>query len=291
VGRLPFQTRLTHFRFPKLACDLPFVVGGVTQHHEDSATESRNSQDAFTVIIEPTVMVGVVADGCSGTHAALEASCHSSNEVGAKLTTYLVSRSALAFATANPGTLHGERFARHVAATTRRGLSTVLRACAGQETTAREMFTLDFLMATILGFVATREWFAIFHSGDGVIGLNGKLTTLESESGRYLGNELVRSGARLPKPSIKIFASGSSENLQNILLATDGLSALVGDHHDQLVEFMNGPVPPSQSRNGFDFLLQEFRQKIAWNQDIALRIYDDATFVLLRRIGGDNLQP
>ncbi len=46
------------------------------------------------MIVKKKIIVGVVTDGCTGTHPKLENNCNSSNEIGAKLLASLVSRAA-----------------------------------------------------------------------------------------------------------------------------------------------------------------------------------------------------
>jgi len=77
---------------------------------------------------------------------------------------------------------------------------------------------------------------------------------------------------------------GRTSDLKSIFLATDGLSRLATNHTDVLREFALAVPSQGQAENGFDFLLQEFRQRVAWNSDVRLILDDDATFVLLRRI-------
>jgi hypothetical protein len=290
MRRSPFQIRISHFETPKAACELPFAIGGATQNHWDAA-ESQNSQDALAIIVNTKVIVGVVTDGCTGTHPKLENSCNSSNEVGAKLLAFLVSRAALSMATTQGDPLSADAFVESLSKTVQRKLLTMLDLFAESDAADREMFALDFLMATILGFVVTETQFIIFHCGDGIIGLNGKIHVLDSEAGTYLASDLIiplteQNRADLAKRhSLKPFASGSTIDLESVFLATDGLSRLVGEHPNALASFINTSPPSQQTTNGFDFLLQEFRQKLAWNPDVTIPIDDDATFALLRRHG------
>jgi protein phosphatase 2C-like protein len=287
TGRLPFQMRVSHFEAPRRACNLPFAVGGATQNHWDAA-ESQNSQDALAIVIESNVIVGVVTDGCTGTHPDIENSSNSSNEVGAKLIAYLVSRAAMTMALAKPS-LSAETFVDRLSKTLHRKLSGTLRLLVGSNVLASELFTFDFLMATILGFVVTEKQFIIFHCGDGVIALNGEVHDLESEAGTYFASALVGSLSednRLDsrkRHSLKLFARGDTTELHSILLATDGLSKLISDHPDAIRQFITATPPVQQIKNGFDFLLREYRQKLAWNPDVTLNVTDDITFALLRR--------
>jgi serine/threonine protein phosphatase PrpC len=178
-----------------------------------------------------------------------------------------------------------------------RKLSVILRTFTGEVLAQRETFAFDFLMTTILALVVTKERFMIFHCGDGVIGLNGTLHHLESFSGTYLINELLAPARNVSvkdeagSTGLKLFASGPTTDLQSIFLATDGLSRMVEEYPSQVTSFIQATPPQAQLANGFDFLLQEFREKLAWNPETVLKLDDDATFALLRRHQGSGNAP
>lgn len=285
----PFQIRITHFRPPSEACRLPFALGSATQHRPSAVAESHNSQDAASLIISPDHMVAVVTDGCSSTHPQLEVSCHSSNEVGSKLIAQLVSNSALLIAMSHPR-LAEEAFLKTLNRQVTTALKSVLHTFCGTDRARRELFAFDFLMTTVLGFVISDARYLVFHSGDGVIAVNGDIKTLDSDAGSYIANDIVARldsaevGPSVSQGSIVRCFGGSTAELKSIFLATDGLCRLATNHAAQLREFAAATPSPTQIENGFDFLLQEFRQRIAWNSDLGLILDDDATFALLRRI-------
>jgi hypothetical protein len=286
--RLPFQSRILHFEFPDEPCNLPFAVGGATQHHWDAVTECQNSQDAVSIAVTKNAIVAVVTDGCTGTHPNLEATSRSSNEVGAKLLAYMTLNATLAESHSD-SSISPEHLVEKVAQSLDRKLSWVLRALAGPDPIERQIFAFDFLMATVLCFVITEQRYIVFHCGDGIIGLNGKIHSLEAESGSYLANEFVTKpinqeiGGNINAHRLKLFETGFTADLKSIFLATDGLSRLAHDYPLELAAFTDATPPKSQINNGFDFLLQEFRQKVAWNESVALTLDDDATFALVRR--------
>jgi len=286
----PFQTRIVHFQPASEICLLPFAVGSATQHRPSAVVESDNSQDAASILFGKHHMIAVVTDGCSGTHDKLRATCHSSNEVGSRLMAYLVSNFALKLATTNPS-LTGEAFLMKLNDKVRKSLNVMLRTFCGSDRLRREMFINDFLMTTVLGCVVSESRFLVFHSGDGVIAVNGDIKDLENNAGQYLANDLIaRSDPTEPLPpplvsSLKLCHSGMTCELVSIFLATDGLSRFARLHPNLLKDFVATEPPPNQVENGLDFLLQEFRQKVACNSNVNLRLDDDATFVLLRRTG------
>jgi hypothetical protein len=260
-------------------------VGGATQHNLNAVTESQNSQDSLSIIVRKQAIAAVVTDGCTGTHEKLEASSRSANEVGAKLLAYVVSNAALRLALTHTR-LPAERFVWKLSDVIGRKLLAMIRTFAGTDAVTQRVFAFDFLMSTILGFVVTDRRFIVFHSGDGIIAVNGETRDLDDQAGTYLTNELIsRTEAGRAPPSIKLLSSGPTGALNSILLATDGLARLANDHRNELTEFETATPPAHQVRNGVDFLLQEFRQRLAWNPDVDLKLDDDATFALLRRTG------
>ncbi len=290
---LPFQTRIAHFRPPTEPCRLPFALGSATQSHPCAVTECHNSQDAASIIITPNQMVGVVTDGCFGTHPKLEAAGDSSNEVGSKLLAYLVSTSAHRLAASHPK-LSDEAFLKKLSNKVYRSLNTLLRTFCGTDPALRTMFAFDYLMATVLGFIVGDSRFLVFHSGDGVISVNGEISVLSGDEGSYITNDLVdgsADGKSVPSRAhaLKLFRSGVTSELESIFLGSDGLTNLATKYADHLKALVAGTPSSDQVENGFDFLLQEFRSSIAWNPSLALVLNDDATFVMLRRSKRENV--
>jgi hypothetical protein len=237
-------------------------------------------------------MVAVITDGCSSTHPQLEESCHSSNEVGSKLMAQLVSNSALRITISHPGLSEGA-FLKKLNHQVTTALKSLLRTFCGTDRSRRELFAFDFLMTTVIGFVISDTRYLVFHSGDGVIAVNGEIRNLDSHAGDYIANDIavrLDSGAEAPfvsQASLRRCFGGRTSDLTSIFLATDGLCRLATNHADELREFAAATPSATQVENGFDFLLQEFRQRVAWNSELGLILDDDATFALLRRIGTD----
>jgi len=278
--------RLSHFEFGSTECHLPFAVGGATQHKPHASQESRNSQDALTIRVAETAIVAAVADGCSGTHPRLEASCESGNEVGAKLLAYIVAEEASSAAMLLDRYAPERWLSRLNKIVTKRMRSLV--ACVVPRNAAkREMFVFDFLMTTLVGFVVTPNVYIIFHCGDGVIGLNGHIQRLEESAGHYIANALVEgSRASSASDTLQLFATGRTSSLENIFIATDGFYRMTREIPQELRAFITDTVPPSNNRGGVDFLLQDFRKAIAWNPQVQAPLDDEATFAVLRRLEG-----
>lgn len=156
----------------------------------------------------------------------------------------------------------------------------------------KELFIWDFLMTTIIGFVVTMDNYIIFSSGDGIIGKNDDIKILE-DTGIYFGEKLLHmccpgKYSMNNNCDLKIIDSGETANLNNIFLATDGFCRLVENNRDVILNFIN--KYPEATTNGFDNIIQEFRQNILSNDEViydtAVRAWpqDDASFLLLRRV-------
>lgn len=277
----PFQIRFQHLKLPDIECKLPFAVGGATQFHSSAFAECQNSQDASAICIGQDYIVAVVADGCTSSHLDFEATSLSNNEVGAKFLAHAVAGAVRDFA---PMMIDKpETFIEKVRRDALKKLSLVTTVMVGKDKSSRQRFVADFLMATVLGFVVAKDDYVVFHCGDGIIGLNGTLRILEEAAGSYLANSTFSGDDRIPSSLLRIYAHGKTNELENIFLSTDGLTQLVREYPSEVSAFIKSRPTQEQVSNGFDFLLQEFRSKLAWNKQIRFNVEDDASFALLRR--------
>lgn len=284
-----FDYRMTHSSLSGNGEMFPFAATTAAARNPRYDKENRNNQDAVGVCIAPGVIAGIVCDGCGSTHPTIEQHSVSSNEVGAKLACSLMLHEVeRAFARKKifsaPELV--ERFSRSLQSS----FKTTVKAFCGRDESKAEKFIFDFLMTTVVGFIVTKEQFVVFHSGDGVIAVNGEFDVLDREAGSYFGNDLlsVCCPSGFPKPAtgsaLKVYASGEAKNLQSILVATDGMTQLAKQHALEMSEFVRRATPPEQCGEGFDFALPEFRRDIAWNPKVSVELTDDASFALVRRI-------
>lgn len=151
---------------------------------------NKNNQDAYLVREVGDCLVGVVADGCG--------SCPQS-EVGAWLGVELAMQG---ISERLPSVLN-EDFFQDLRQKIIEGFPQVL---------APQKYSLF----TLLGFVIAPTETVIFGCGDGVMALNGELKIWEFENNTppYL---------IYPDETIKIIARIETENLQSLLISTDGL--------------------------------------------------------------------
>jgi hypothetical protein len=288
-ARQKFDYRMTHSAMSRRGETFPFAATTAAARNPRYDKENRNNQDAVGLCIAPDVVVGVVCDGCGSTHPTIEQHSVSSNEVGAKLACSLILHEAEK-AFARKKAFSAPQLVESLSRSLERSFKKTLRAFCGRDESKAETFVYDFLMTTVVGFIVTREQFVVFHSGDGVIAVNGEFSVLDGEAGSYFGNDLLSMccPTGFPKAAtgnpLKVYASGEAKDLQSIFIATDGMAQLVKQYSQQMSEFVKRASPREQCGDGFDFALPEFRREIAWNPKTSMELTDDASFALIRRI-------
>lgn len=284
-----FDYRMTHSAMSRNGEAFPFATTTAAARNPRYDKENRNNQDAVGVCIAPGFVAGVVCDGCGSTHPTIEQHSVSSNEVGAKLACSLILHE-VERAFARKKTFSAPELVERFSRSLQRSFKTTVRAFCGRDELKAEKFIFDFLMTTVVGFIVTREQFVVFHSGDGVIAVDGEFKVLDCEAGSYFSNDLLSicCPTGFPKAAtgspLKVYASGEAKNLQSILVATDGMTQLVKQCPQPMTEFVKRTTPQGQCGDGFDFALPEFRRDIAWNPKISVELTDDASFALVRRI-------
>lgn len=284
-----FDYRMTHSAMSRNAEAFPFATTTAAARNPRYDRENRNNQDAVGICIAPGFVAGVVCDGCGSTHPTIELHSVSSNEVGAKLACSLILHDAER-AFARKKTFSAPELVERFSRSLQRSFKTTVRAFCGRDESKAEKFIFDFLMTTVVGFIVTREQFVVFHSGDGVIAVNGEFRVLDCEAGSYFANDLLpiccptKSLKAANANPLKVYASGEAKNLQSIFVGTDGLGQLVKQYPQQMSEFVKRATPQGQCDDGFDFALPEFRRDIAWNPKTPVELTDDASFALIRRI-------
>jgi hypothetical protein len=269
--------------------NIPFAVGGATQQGVEHKRENQNNQDAVSILINDGYLIGVICDGCSSTHNNLQDAI-SNNEIGAKLIGYTILQD-VEKNIRNNGV--DDLFLAEVSNRVLHKLQKIVDIFCEEDEEKKELFIYDFLMSTIIGFIVTRDKYVIFHSGDGIIGINGDIQILE-ETGLYFGEKLLyiccpnKYPFNSHRSDLKVFSSGKASEINNIFLATDGFYEIVKNNEEALIDFIEKSTPVV--KNGFNFLIREFRKKIIWNDAIIKTtlntnlLKDDASFLLLRRL-------
>lgn len=268
---------------------LPFTVGGAIQHGKQP--EEKNCQDAMAIIANEKGILAVVADGCGG--SSFGENAFSVNEVGANLSCLITAnlgrriiRSGLAL---DKPDVFLDRFSiQYLAA-----LDKILAATATAYHDRRYVF-YELLTTTLLCVILTREHYIVFTAGDGIFGLNGVINNLEAQEGIYPSQKLINRSRRHRTTHVfnQVFiirAAGNTDDLENVILATDGCKDIYELPENPLLELVtniNRHVEP-----GYDpgFFL-EFRKRVSMpfeadqNNLPLTRLHDDRTIIVLRRI-------
>lgn len=265
---------------------LPFTVGGVTQH----GSTHVNNQDAMSLHVGNDIIIGVVCDGCSTGPSFLAPNDSSFAETGAQLVTAL----ALGHTKILARKMEGDELADELTVRLRcdiNGLLRILDIKEASEAMNKEMAILrehhlqQFFMSTLLLFVVTPETYLVMHCGDGLFGVNGVITNLNAiHSGAYLANGLSSTFLAGDAPAIKICANGQTDQLQNLLIATDGVLELAekGNLLEMVTSLDNRQYKLGWGRVPF---LREFRSRVARPFEAVSRTdHDDRTLIMLRRI-------
>lgn len=195
--------------------------GSVTGRlHREKET---NNQDSHIVAVLEGGILGIIADGCSG-------SPHS--EVGAYLTTRLIFRSLLMHLEASEQQYSSLDQNVFQEALTEARLDTLatLRNLASQLGPTTEAIN-DAFLSTCLGFLLTPEDTFLFAIGDGCFLINDEQITFEAHEGN--APDMLIYGAVQPnlltiKPNseFRVFYR-ATENINSLVVATDGLEYLM----------------------------------------------------------------
>ena len=173
---------------------------------------SKNNQDAFYSLRQPMVTVAVVCDGCGS-------SAHS--EVGAKLGARWIAEAIAQRLDA------GQDLSEPFWWGVQRSVLAQLRALVERFGGDRPQVVQDYLLFTVVGAVVTPTETQVFGLGDGAIAVNGHLQHLgpfPNNAPPYLAyGLLVPDTARSPILDLQIHHSLATEDVQSILIGTDGL--------------------------------------------------------------------
>ncbi|MEW5852429.1 MAG: protein phosphatase 2C domain-containing protein [Myxococcota bacterium] len=286
----PFAHHFVQLSSSERTCELPFAVGGATQQGTAHVEDNQNNQDALIVRLLPNTIIGVVGDGCASTHESLRDTI-SNNEVGARILGHACARATanLVVQGLSPDDAAFWGLVEDSLLETSRALLDVL---VGPQEEQRATAALDFLTTTLLVFVVTPVCYSVYGCGDGVLAVNGKIRVLPTH-GAYLSSLLLGAGATHEKGearprALACLAKGATHSLNSLFLATDGFADLVNAAEGILLPMLGGLA--AHPREGFDFLLKEFRQRILSDSRMekhpALSNWprDDASFLLLRRV-------
>lgn len=266
---------------------LPFSVFAMTQQGLLHQSQSIGNQDAACVYVGKNVMMGAVADGCT---SGANLNGKSSNQVGAHLMSYLAVRVARKLIQKNHIPL--EDFIPPFQQALIGHFKKIMNAINPWKNERNEIIK-NLFASTLITFIITQDQFLILNCGDGDIFINEEKQRLQHQSGRYFANNLIDlkfnqdTGYSInPDFQINCLKIGNSIDLNNLLIATDGL---IDDDITDTPGFNHFFFHPSKivMKPGFTDRKTEFRKnlldEIATSKNGRLWPLDDATFISLKR--------
>jgi hypothetical protein len=283
-----------HFAYQRSEATLvPFSVGAIVQ--KGHGIPGMNIQDAVAVCVSQRCIMAFVSDGC-GSPSPSSINDASLNEIGANVSCVLAIETCRELMLLGESLENATSYARLFSTRFLRRISRLASLLAGgsrRGRTGREHVLREYLMGTLLGVVLSENAYIILAAGDGVIGLNGQITTRESHAGAYPANALLLrpfSAASLDlADSVQCVHAGRLACLQNVLLGTDGCYDLVTDNH--LATMLRSTSPRAVAGHDRRFFL-EFRRCIPCLRTDSPN-HDDRAVAILRRIpcAGSDIVP
>ena len=279
-----------HSRFVLLDAtqsSLPFTVGGVTQHGVHMPI--GNNQDAMSLLVEDLLVIAIVCDGCAGA-SPLGINTMSFNETGAQVLSVLVLRSLQRFH--KQGLQPGAEMVTQLETELNEKYFQLVSLLAGDDPAWREHILLELLMSTVVGAVIGSERWCVFHGGDGVAIIDGKMQILDRYSGHYPANAVVlKQKGKSPGSQLFLLQEGKSADLRNLLIGSDGVQDFLNEKDSKIENItlhLDRRDVPYMSGHDVAFF-REFRKRV-WNPLAANRMaqgeHDDRTLLLIRRLPG-----
>ncbi len=258
----------------------------------------RNNQDHFLWIRESNYIIALVSDGCSsGQHS----------EVGSKILSSLFAKTLASYLRKNHHALSDENLFRHdwLWHNVRQDVLARIRIIA-QDMDENLIDTIcKYFLATMVGVVITPDITCVFSCGDGIFFINGtqqEIGPFANNKPPYLcygitGSEVTRNDPSLL--SIQRHGIWQTENIQNILIGTDGVIDLFGLAEKQFPgqERLIGDISqfwtddiyfknPEWIRNTLTMINTEKRKPL-WNERDIIKypglLSDDTTIITLRK--------
>ena len=269
---------------------LPYIIGGATRFGD--LKNFGMNQDALGIDVENNYISAVVSDGCSSSFQNSK-SLYSCNEVASRLSTVFILNAIRQVIRRNgidvimsPKEVSSLIFSTYINS---------LYKCSiweGRGVKSREQIMFNYLMATALFFIVSKDYYVICSFGDGVIATNHQLTLLKEEAGNYPANFLIQKinqnvNATQHTTSFRVIESGKTAGLSYIYLASDGLYKLFEMQYERLKHFID--IDNKNGIYGFDqYFLKHFRKEIVYplyasSFSTIINAPDDQTIICLHR--------
>jgi len=186
--------------------------------HIEAAT---NGQDSFSIRVADGSIVVVVADGCSS---------QPHSEVGAKMVAPMLA-TFLEQAIRKGQSLEDQRIWNYLRDLLLAKILSTATDMAGDHPVAPVLN--KYFQFTLVGMVMTPQTTVFFSRGDGMFGINGKVTTIEPEAGNrpaYLVYGLTRPDMVIDNPKLLDFdiqAVVPTPDVQSWWVGTDGVKEML----------------------------------------------------------------
>lgn len=264
---------------------LPFNVGGLIQPGREKSF-GHNNQDALSISVGRKYIAGVVCDGCGGTRDA-EYNSSSFNEFGAQAMSVIAINAIRDKVSEASGP---EELLTMVDRYLLNRLVLIIKSLLPYKKFRRniEYLAFNMLSATLVAFVVTENYFVVFNYGDGICGVNSEISDLENFSGEYYSREFFQRESGRKKHCFNVYAQGKTEELDNIIIGTDGMMDFLDEPDNELVIFLK-PEENWELSTGLSTSLdfaREFRMRVSrpFDRRRQLTSYDDRAVIILRRI-------
>ena len=263
---------------------LPFHIGGLIQPGHDKPF-GINNQDAVAIATGRKYIAGVVCDGCAGTTNANYNSA-SFNEVGANILATIIIN-AIRDKASDAGS--PDELLSMIDRYTRKRLLNVIKTLLSYKNSTKsgiEYITYNMLSATIVSAVITEKFFVIFSFGDGICGLNSEISDLDRFSGEYYSSTLFRPGSR--RHCFNVFAQGSTEEISNAVIGTDGMMDFLDKPDNELWQFLKPSEKWPIAAGVYDTMefAREFRVRVSipFRKRRNITSHDDRAVITIRRV-------
>ncbi|MBL8080453.1 MAG: protein phosphatase 2C domain-containing protein [Anaerolineales bacterium] len=285
---LLFDYHVNYHSDSRNGTDLPFSIFSMTQQGLEHKKSSIGNQDSATLYLGRNILIGCVADGCTGGNSLDRKSF---NQVGAVVGGYLTVRLLRKLVLKNHVAVSEllPVFEKELMFHLRK-----LQRAVNPWRFERDEVLRNLFLSTLIFFVITKDEYMIANCGDGDVVVNGIHSNLGKEGGSYFASNLIgiQNMKRVASPEefnirFHCISQGRSEDVRSMFIATDGfLDGDILQQNEFQRFFLSTDI--SGNRNGFQDRRSEFRKDFLpptlavkngrlWPQD-------DATFISIRRV-------
>lgn len=275
-----------------------FEIAAGTIVGRDHVMVGKNNQDAFCWMNSRDMIIAIVCDGCgSASHSEVGA------KVGAKLILEAIKKQVLIYRSSGSTSHIAENsFWDEIA----KDVLAELRILANTMSESISLVSRDYFLFTVVGAVITPLFSLTFSFGDGVLAINGDVTTIgpfPNNAPPYLAySGLLDMSFKKDCPELLKFQMHKlllTEEVQSIFIGTDGVGDFIENQFSKIPgkDEPVGPISqfweddryfknPDMIRRRL-FLVSRDYQKIDWEEQKIIKepglLSDDTTLIVIRR--------